>query len=628
MRFSTQTLFCLFGLLLFSHSGVAQAPASPTNGGATVINRTQLQISWQDNSNNEDEFQVFVYANGQLGTNLGSVPANTTSVPITGLSGGESFQYAIFAFSATEGYSGGVLTPLTTMPDVVTRYGHEAIVGEAFFAELYTDEFDLQTSATVSSLPVGVTFTAATRTLSFTPTEPGNFTFDLEVNYLDGFALTETISIRTLPAASGPAESTTLPSPDYHPGAGVQSLDLDTYFEDPDCSRAVRMTYGLGAVDIILYEDATPATVANFLAYVNGVGQGSYDGAIIHRSVPGFVIQGGGYRPIGGSAFESVTDLAPVANEPGLENVRGRLSMAKLGGDPDSATNEWFVSLGDNRSNLDFQNGGFSVFGRVAGDGMTVVDAIAALPTSTYNSITVDGLSRAGLLSDCPMNATTAPATMEQDKLVTIVSAEEVAPLTYAILSNSDSSVATATIDGESLEVTPLAVGTCTIRLQVTDLDNNTIERDLGVDVGWTFSDWIAASGQTENTGPLDDVDGDRYNNLIEYTLFGDLVTPNATLASGSQVQFGLPTEKDHLAIAFSTRLGVDDMVIYVDAINELSANPVWSEIWNSTLGSGDAQVDSSLTGAESIDWVIRDTQAVEDNASRFMRVRVEALVE
>lgn len=349
-------IFCLFSFLCLAQAGFAAAPASPSNGGASIVDRNTLQVTWQDNSNNEDAFVVAPYANGAVGDYLGAVGANSTSAVITDLTGGTSVQYAIFAWNNSDGYSGGILTPLVKMPDYLTRYGHQATVGEAFSAELYTDYFDFQTSASVTGLPDGVTLTEATRTLSFTPTEPGNFSFDLVVNYSDGFTLSATIPIRILPAASGPVESLALPGLDYYPDAGVQTLDLNTYFEDPDCSRAVRMTYGLGVMDIILYEATTPATVANFLAYVNGSGQGAYDGAIIHRSVSNFVIQGGGYRPIGGAAFESVTDLAPVVNEPGLENVRGTLSMAKLSGDPDSATNEWFVSLGDNRANLDFQN--------------------------------------------------------------------------------------------------------------------------------------------------------------------------------------------------------------------------------------------------------------------------------
>jgi cyclophilin family peptidyl-prolyl cis-trans isomerase len=61
-------------------------------------------------------------------------------------------------------------------------------------------------------------------------------------------------------------------------------------------------------------------------------------------------------------------------------NVRGTLAMAKVEDDEHSATNSWFINLADNSENLDNQNGGFATFGRVVGDGMAVVDAIAALP--------------------------------------------------------------------------------------------------------------------------------------------------------------------------------------------------------------------------------------------------------
>lgn len=139
----------------------------------------------------------------------------------------------------------------------------------------------------------------------------------------------------------------------------------------------VTITTPVGSFDILMLEDEAPLTVQNFLGYVN---RGDYNGTFLHRSIPAFVVQGGGYRYIesDGSAPHIVTQ-PPVVNEFGVSNTRGTVAMAKLGGDPNSATSEWFVNLANNSGNLDGQNGGFTVFGRVVGDGMTVVDQIAAL---------------------------------------------------------------------------------------------------------------------------------------------------------------------------------------------------------------------------------------------------------
>jgi len=92
-----------------------------------------------------------------------------------------------------------------------------------------------------------------------------------------------------------------------------------------------------------------------------------------------------------------------VPNEfsPSRSNVRGTIAMAKLDGDPDSATNEWFINLGDNSANLDKQNGGFTVFGRVLDPGMDVVDTIAALDTSNQ-FVWDENLTSKYLISDVP----------------------------------------------------------------------------------------------------------------------------------------------------------------------------------------------------------------------------------
>jgi cyclophilin family peptidyl-prolyl cis-trans isomerase len=95
--------------------------------------------------------------------------------------------------------------------------------------------------------------------------------------------------------------------------------------------------------------------------------------------VPGFVVQGGGFSITPEGNVLDVPTYGPVQNEFGASNLRGTVAMAKVGGDPNSATSGWFFNLADNSANLDYQNGGFTVFGDV--DSMAAVDAIAALVT-------------------------------------------------------------------------------------------------------------------------------------------------------------------------------------------------------------------------------------------------------
>lgn len=138
----------------------------------------------------------------------------------------------------------------------------------------------------------------------------------------------------------------------------------------------------MGNFCIELFETQTPITTANFLSYIR---DDAYTNGIFHRSVPGFVIQGGGFKIVdgtGGKSLAAVNTLPPIINEFKISNTRGTVAMAKLGSNPNSATSQWFVNLADNSTNLDNQNGGFTVFGRVLFDGMTVIDAIEDLPVT------------------------------------------------------------------------------------------------------------------------------------------------------------------------------------------------------------------------------------------------------
>ncbi len=144
----------------------------------------------------------------------------------------------------------------------------------------------------------------------------------------------------------------------------------------------IRFETSHGGFTVELFERDAPATVVNFLQYVD---DGFFDGTIFHRIVPGFVIQGGGLTP----AFEQKKTRDPVKNEAanGLLNERGTLSMARTNA-PHSATSQFFVNLADNEF-LDYRPGnhGYAVFGRIK-EGMDVIDKIAAVPTGRRQGYT------------------------------------------------------------------------------------------------------------------------------------------------------------------------------------------------------------------------------------------------
>jgi cyclophilin family peptidyl-prolyl cis-trans isomerase len=158
-----------------------------------------------------------------------------------------------------------------------------------------------------------------------------------------------------------------------------------TVFSAPRTADATIVEFQtvMGNFQVNLFDNATPATVANFLNYVNN---GAYTDSVFHRSVANFVVQGGGFIYDQGQQLEAIPANAAVVNEPEYSNVRGTISMAKLGGNPNSATSQGFFNFRNNSGNLDAQNGGFTVFGQVVGNGMDVIDAIAALPVFAFNS--------------------------------------------------------------------------------------------------------------------------------------------------------------------------------------------------------------------------------------------------
>jgi cyclophilin family peptidyl-prolyl cis-trans isomerase len=140
----------------------------------------------------------------------------------------------------------------------------------------------------------------------------------------------------------------------------------------------------MGTITIELFQEKAPASVENFLKYVQ---DGFYPGTIFHRVVSGYVIQGGGYTP----DLNEKPTRPPVQNEAtnGLSNQRGTVTMARTRA-LRSATSQFFINLADNRS-LDHRSYspdefGYAVFGRVIA-GMDVVDRIASVQTTVKDGM-------------------------------------------------------------------------------------------------------------------------------------------------------------------------------------------------------------------------------------------------
>ena len=137
---------------------------------------------------------------------------------------------------------------------------------------------------------------------------------------------------------------------------------------------------GIGSFTVELL-DSTPLTTANFLQYVNA---GRYDGTIFHRSdIGNQVLQLGGFALASdpGYLLQYVPTFTAVAYEGDLggSNILGTIGMARTS-DPNSATSQWYINMGDNSPWFDHQDGspGYTVFGNVI-SGMDTLMAVYGL---------------------------------------------------------------------------------------------------------------------------------------------------------------------------------------------------------------------------------------------------------
>jgi cyclophilin family peptidyl-prolyl cis-trans isomerase len=271
--------------------------------------------------------------------------------------------------------------------------------------------------------------------------------------------------------------------------SGSTTIDLSPRIFNEEAGPTVRVATTQGNIDILLLERQAPLSVANFMTYVN---QNKYDNTVIHRAPQDFVVQMGGYTP----TFTDITPpgTTPVQNEFSAtrSNVRGTIAYAKVGpqgNNPptpetiNSATSEFFVNLSDSNNFLDSQNGGFTVFGRVDASGMTVADAIDALPKTTVTVPT-------GSFADVPLRqnppSTTPPSASDLVLVNDVFVVSEAPAVTYTVTSSNPGLVNPAIVSGRNLVLNyGSGIGTATVTVTATEAGSgSTISDTFDVTVG------------------------------------------------------------------------------------------------------------------------------------------------
>lgn len=198
----------------------------------------------------------------------------------------------------------------------------------------------------------------------------------------------------------------------------------------------VEVQTSLGDFYIEVNEQAAPITGSNFLNYVRS---GRYNNTFIHGATGGTLIRGGGY-----SLDSCTSGPQPIATDDpiplestGLSNLHGTIAALRPSAEPDAATSQWFINLG-NDPVLDTLDGGYAVFGKVLGDGLNVVQKISvANPVSLGFFLETPSINYFETILDCQF--------FSRDNLVQV--------LMSVVTEDSGNNIATATYNPTSATV-------------------------------------------------------------------------------------------------------------------------------------------------------------------------------
>jgi cyclophilin family peptidyl-prolyl cis-trans isomerase len=543
---SDTTLYSDFSPIVTSGAADFQPPTNLTASSSGVAHT--IDLAWTDKSSTEQGFNIYCRPAGTAGTFnfCRALPADVTKVSVdsfttgnpltanppttqdpggtltfTPFTAGNAYEFVVRAVGSNESsvFSLDSNTAVATARDGFTSRLYQPVTqGQEFTHTVTLSNQAAVSPFTATGLPPGLSFNASNGQITGTPSESGFFPVTLRATYSAGHTAEVILMLRVLPALGSPVMAEDAEIGDRTVGLNdPMRIPLNGRFTDADTEFAVKIDTTKGAMDLGLYYSLAPETVTNFANYVLN---GDYTNMVFHRLVPGFVLQGGFLKAVAAPrSFTRVTARPSPPNEPGISNLRGTVAAAKLGardstayraatsstnprddtygylGNPDSASIDFFFNLANNSTNLDNQNEGFTAFARVATPGLSVMDAIAALPRgsylnnnsgSTYNPeldkrILIDGSLTP--FSGIPIDASTVPADMDITKTVRVNSISFINPVAYTVDSQATDIATVAVENGDQLRVTGLKAGTRPVILTARDIDGNTATMNFSINV-------------------------------------------------------------------------------------------------------------------------------------------------
>ena len=498
-------------------------------------------LSWVDHSLIETGYAVMVRQTGSSGSyspifTVATANATSATVDIDSLpSPSTGYDFVVEAYY--DYTSGGGVSEFASNPSNVVPIKFDSITSPDFAHITYKQAFTAYTltatavnstlqSRTVTGLPAGIIFDNTTATVKEAtagagPQESGLFICPMTVTYANGWVAKKNLALRVVRPPSAPITPVTIANRTIP--VATTTIPLSEMFADPDTEDAVRLDTTLGTLDIVLQKTLTPATYANFMAYANNH---DYDGTVFHRLSPGFVIQGGGYKPVPLSAtittpdhFKEVTQRPSPTNEPGIPNLRGTIALAK-GSTPSSGTHDFFINLVDGNTDiLDTNTGGFTVFGRVThvtanpaavsspsdvsavqvsptvdaiqnlwgqGSGSYTINLTSSGQTTESTGVNVFGSANLGSGTIWPLTAPSS--TMDNTKCVVMNTVSPITQLiTYTYTNSNPENVAVDTVNGNLVLTGKVDTGTSSIGVTATDLDGNTTTQSFTVTVSSSY---------------------------------------------------------------------------------------------------------------------------------------------